>query len=141
MALAFTFHMASTLTHPSRSALPIFTLSFFLGVCLAVPARAQDVPPSLHTKERVTFKSSGNTLVGFLFKPDGPGPFPGLVWNHGSEKNPDAAPQFDAVAAVFVPAGYVVFAPVRRGHGDSQGPYIVRTASSWQLEEPKSPYS
>src|SRR5262249_61852379 len=33
--------------------------------------------------------------------------------------------QFDAVAAIFVPAGYVVFAPMRRGHGDSEGPYIM----------------
>ena len=76
-------------------------------------------------RERVTFKSDGLTLVGFLFQPDGPGPFPGLVWNHGSEKNPGSLRQFDTVAAIFVPAGYVVFAPVRRGHGDSEGPYVM----------------
>src|SRR5262245_39693155 len=79
------------------------------------PATAQE-RPSAPSKERVTFKSDGLTLVGFLFKPDGPGPFPGLIWNHGSEKNPGAIRQFDAVAAIFVRAGYVVFAPVRRGH-------------------------
>ena len=95
-----------------------------LGLCLAVPALAQSAPTATYTKERVTFKSANYTLVGFLFKPNSPGPFPGLIWNHGSEKNPDSAPQFDAVAAVFVPAGYVVFAPMRRGHGDSEGPYI-----------------
>jgi dienelactone hydrolase len=77
------------------------------------------------SKERVTFKSDGLTLVGFLFKPDGPGPFPGLIWNHGSEKSPGTMRQYDAVAAIFVPAGYVVFAPMRRGHGDSEGPYIM----------------
>jgi carboxymethylenebutenolidase len=32
--------------------------------------------------------------------------------------------QFDTVAAIFVPAGYVVFAPMRRGHGYSEGEYI-----------------
>jgi dienelactone hydrolase len=93
-------------------------------LCLAVPARAQNLPPASYTKERVTFKSDKLTLVGFLFKPNKPGPFPGLIWNHGSEQNPGSAPQFDAVAAVFVPAGYVVFAPMRRGHGDSEGSYI-----------------
>ena len=88
------------------------------------PVTAQ-APPAAFSKERVTFKSDGLTLVGFLFKPDGPGPFPALVWNHGSEKNPGTMRQFDAVAAIFVPAGYVVFAPMRRGHGDSEGPYIM----------------
>lgn len=95
-----------------------------LGLSLAVPARAQNAPTASYTKERVTFKSGKLTLVGFLFRPNKPGPFPGLIWNHGSEKNPGSSPQFDAVAAVFVPAGYVVFAPMRRGHGDSEGPYI-----------------
>lgn len=90
------------------------------------PARATaQTPPARISRERVTFKSDGLTLVGFLFQPDGPGPFPGLVWNHGSEKNPGSLRQFDTVAAIFVPAGYVVFAPVRRGHGDSEGPYVM----------------
>jgi dienelactone hydrolase len=90
----------------------------------AAPAVAQPSPVGV-SKERVTFKSDRLTLVGFLFKPDGPGPFPGLIWNHGSEKSPGTMQQFDAIAAIFVPAGYVVFAPMRRGHGDSEGPYIM----------------
>ena len=101
---------------------PVFAL--LAALCLALPLRAQNAPTIPYAKERVTFKSSDLTLVGFLFKPDGKGPFPGLIWNHGSEKNPGSGPQFDAVASVFVPAGYVVFAPMRRGHGDSEGPYI-----------------
>ncbi len=75
--------------------------------------------------QKVTLTSSGLSLVAFLYKPDGDGPFPALIWNHGSEKNPRAGTQFDSVASIFVPAGYVVFAPVRRGHGGSQGQYIV----------------
>jgi dienelactone hydrolase len=110
-------------------------VAFLVVLCFAAPACAQSVPPATHTKERVTFKSDKLTLVGFLFKPSGPGPFPGLIWNHGSEKNPGAAPQFDAVAAVFVPAGYVVFAPVRRGHGDSEGPYIQYVLQGERREE------
>ena len=38
------------------------------------------------------------TLVGFLFKPAGRGPFPLVIWNHGSEPNPGGGPQFDSVA-------------------------------------------
>src|ERR1700730_1204200 len=86
--------------------------------------------PAPLTKQLITFNSHDLTLVGFLFKPEGPGPFPAIVWNHGSEKGPDRGPQFDTVAKVFVPAGYVVFAPMRRGHGESQGKYIVAVLDS-----------
>ncbi|MES1259820.1 MAG: hypothetical protein ABUL71_04430, partial [Gemmatimonadota bacterium] len=56
-------------------------------------------------KQRVTFQSGDLKLVGFLFKPAGNGPFPAIVWNHGSEKNPGTGAQFNSVAALFVPAG------------------------------------
>jgi carboxymethylenebutenolidase len=75
--------------------------------------------------QTVTFKSGDHTLFGVLYKPEGRGPFPGLIWNHGSEKAPGAGPQFDSVASIFVPEGYVVFAPVRCGHGYSKGQYII----------------
>jgi len=78
----------------------------------------------LFEKKHVTFTSGDLTLAGYLYKPPGNGPFPAVLWNHGSERNPGGGPQFDSVAAVFVPAGFVVFAPMRRGHSDSQGEYI-----------------
>ena len=102
----------------------------------AAPARAQTAPPATYMKERVTFRSDNLTLVGVLFKPEGPGPFPGLIWNHGSERDPNRG-QFDEVAAVFVPAGYVVFAPMRRGHGDSEGSYIQNDLERAGREERK----
>src|SRR5262249_18356129 len=75
-------------------------------------------------KQSVKFKSGQLTLVGVVYKPDGPGPFPTVIWNHGSEKTPGRSRQFDAVADIFVPAGYVVFAPSRRGHDSSDGAYF-----------------
>jgi dienelactone hydrolase len=89
-----------------------------LAASLAAQTPAQN-------KQRIAFKSGGLTLTGFLFTPEGPGPFPALVWNHGSEKDPGGGPQFDSVARIFVPRGYVVFAPVRRGHATSEGRYIT----------------
>ena len=62
-------------------------------------------------KQRVTYKSGDLRIVGFVYRPDGTGPFPTIIWNHGSEKNPGGGPQFDSVATIFVPAGYSVFAP------------------------------
>jgi dipeptidyl aminopeptidase/acylaminoacyl peptidase len=84
-------------------------------------------------KHRVTFKSDdGLTLVGYLFVPPGPPgeKHPAIVWNHGSEKDPAPDRQFRGVANAFVPAGYVVFAPERRGQGESQGEYISDTVAA-----------
>src|SRR6202040_2115975 len=58
-----------------------------------------------HHQQQVTFKSGQLTLAGVVYKPDGPGPFPTVIWNHGSEKTPGSSRQFDAVADIFVPAG------------------------------------
>jgi dienelactone hydrolase len=102
-----------------------WTLASLVVVASWHPAPTAAQPSRAPSRERVTFTSDNLTLVGFLFKPDGSGPFPGLIWNHGSEKSPGTMRQFDAVAAIFVPAGYVVFAPMRRGHGDSEGPYVM----------------
>ena len=88
-------------------------------ICHAVTAVAlfglapRNAQGQLFNKQRVTYQNGDLTLVGFVYKPDGPGPFPTVIWNHGSEKNPGGGPQFDSVAAVFVPAGYAVFAPTR----------------------------
>ena len=56
-----------------------------------IAARADPADTGLSaplTKQLITFNSRDLTLVGFLFKPEGPGPFPAVVWNHGSEKEP-----------------------------------------------------
>ena len=103
---------------------PLVLLCASLVVFTPLLVGGQTTPPTGPSKQRVTFKSGELNLVGFLFKPNGPGPFPAVVWNHGSEKNPGTGAQFDTVAGVFVPAGYVVFAPMRRGHGYSEGQYI-----------------
>jgi dienelactone hydrolase len=93
------------------------------GLALAfVPAAAQTT--SIFNKRHVTFKSADLTLAGYVYKPAGDGPFPAVLWNHGSEPDPGGRAEFDSVAAIFVPAGFVVFAPMRRGHSDSEGEYI-----------------
>ena len=103
-----------------------FVMAVAAGTTLAAPRmKATPAYEAVFNKQRITFKSDELTLVGYLFKPDGNGPFPTVVWNHGSERNPGAGAQFDGVASVFTRAGYVVFAPMRRGHSDSEGEYIV----------------
>jgi len=77
-------------------------------------------PPAL-----VTFPSGSLTLHGFLYRPEGDGPFPAVIYNHGSEAEPGARSD---EAAFFVPHGFVLFVPHRRGQGRSRdaGEYIGR---------------
>ena len=95
-----------------------------IGIGLHPRGAVVAAPQAPFNKQKISFKSGGLTLAGYVFKPDGAGPFPTLIWNHGSEQNPSGGPQFDSVAAIFVPAGYAVVAPVRRGQGGSEGDYI-----------------
>lgn len=83
-------------------------------------ALSASVQPSLQPQE-VTFPSGGLTLHGFLWKPEGNGPFPAVLWNHGSEKLPGWRPQ---LGQFYVQHGYVFFIPHRRGQGRSPGDYI-----------------
>jgi len=101
-------------------------LAIVVSLIVPLALSAQD---SALVKQRVVYPNGDVSLVGFIFKPAGTGPFPTIVWNHGSEHNPGAGPQFDSVASVFVPHGYVVFAPTRRGHGESTGSYISDVVS------------
>jgi dienelactone hydrolase len=71
--------------------------------------------------EEVVFSSGGRGLHGFLWKPEGNGPFRAILWNHGSEKLPGSQP---ALAAFYTAHSYVFFIPHRRGQGRSPGDYI-----------------
>jgi dienelactone hydrolase len=71
--------------------------------------------------EEIVFPSSGRQLHGFLWKPEGTGPFPAIVWNHGSEKLPGSQP---VLASFYTAHSYVFFVPHRRGQGRSPGDYI-----------------
>jgi dienelactone hydrolase len=67
-----------------------------------------------------TYNSDGRTLPGFFVAPPGRGPFPGIVFHHGSAGLMAAArPSIEQLVAM----GYAVFAPVRRGHNGSPGPF------------------
>jgi dipeptidyl aminopeptidase/acylaminoacyl peptidase len=42
--------------------------------------------------EEVTFASNGFELHGFIYRPEGQGPFPAVLYNHGSERRPGSKP-------------------------------------------------
>src|SRR5271157_22698 len=86
------------------------------GLLLFALAKGTSVAQS--APEEVVFNSGGRELHGFLWKPQGAGPFPAIVWNHGSEKLPGSQP---ALAGFYAAHSYVFFVPHRRGQGRSPG--------------------
>lgn len=80
--------------------------------------------------DTVTFQSGSLHLKGLLWKPAGNGPFPAMMYNHGSEKQPERF--LTKLPQAFVEKGYAFFAPFRRGQGMSkgQGRYIIEQADS-----------
>lgn len=76
------------------------------------------------TVETVTFSSGQLSLKGVLWRPLGKGPFPAVLFNHGSGK--DYTDELAALGPIFVARGYIMFWPYRRGHGLSadQGEWV-----------------
>jgi len=98
--------------------------SLLLAVLLALvflfstPALSQSSPSPIE----VTFPSGNLVLHGFLYKPEGQGPFPAVLWNHGSERRPGWLLE---LAPIFLSKGYIFFIPHRRGQGRSPGDYVM----------------
>ena len=74
----------------------------------------------------VSFPSGNLTLHGVLYKPQGKGPFPVVLYNHGSAPGMYNHETFETLGPLFNRHGWVFFAPWRRGQGLSAdaGPYI-----------------
>jgi carboxymethylenebutenolidase len=89
--------------------------------------------------EEVWYPAGDLKLRGFLYRPKGPGPFPVMIWNHGSERGlskdgrPNTRPQ---LGALYTAAGYVLFLPFRHGQGGSPGEYHVDAMERIRREEP-----
>lgn len=72
--------------------------------------------------ETVSFPGpGGKTLFGKLYKPNGKGPFPAVIWNHGSGLMIDPARHIHHdLANLYAGKDYVFFTPHRTGHGLSK---------------------
>lgn len=109
----------------NRCRLPACFLLFSLA---ALAQSNQPLVPQI-----VDFPSAKLHLKAYLWKPAGPGPFPAVLFNHGSggdEAHLTTGMQITEAAEIlapfFVKHGYAFFYPFRRGHGPSadQAPFI-----------------
>jgi dienelactone hydrolase len=72
--------------------------------------------------EEIRFRSGELELVGYLYRPPGPGPFPCVITNHGSgiaQGTQDVCRP--GTAAVLMSWGIASFLPHRAGYGNSPG--------------------
>jgi carboxymethylenebutenolidase len=113
--------------------------SVFSGACRRAPTPAVvDAAPVPHVDpEVISFPSGDLTLYGVLYKPRGAGPFPAVLFNHGSGPGMTSEELFQALGPRFVSRGWVFFAPWRRGQGLSETPgrYIMDDIKeAWQKD-------
>jgi len=87
---------------------------------IMLPAFAQvNDTASQRLPDTVAFYSEGLQLKGLLWRPAGVGPFPGVLFNHGSESF--IGKYLARIAPAFTSRGYAFFVPFRRGQGLSKG--------------------
>lgn len=125
---------------------------------VALPVAAEEAPLlNRALNERIVFinPALATELEVTIFKPDGPGPFPLAVINHG--KSPGEArfqprARFIAASRELVRRGYAVALPMRGGFSKSSGAYLdggcniegngryqarfIRMALDWLVEQP-----
>lgn len=109
-------------------------LLVLIGSLWAAALLAQEAPPLAadlnETVIEVPFAGNGaqpgERMIVTLFKPDGDGPFPFAILNHGRAGTPAGRAQvqrwrYSAQARWLVRKGFAVFVPTRRGYGATGG--------------------
>lgn len=113
---------------PVLAGLLLLSLLFGEGTA-AQDDRTEPLPPPAEgtrspagaREQLVQFPGPDGPLAGFIWRPEGTGPFPAVLYNHGSERLPGPKPE---LGAFFTANGYAFFVPHRRGQGRSPGAYI-----------------
>ncbi len=105
----------------------VWSVAVVCAACKTAPpiGAAREAVPSVPAQE-VTFTSGPLVLRGVVYKPAGSGPFPAVLYNHGSAPGMLNSQAFEAIGPRFAARGWVFFGPYRRGQGLSgqAGPYI-----------------
>lgn len=121
--------------HLRRAVILPRALSFcvLLPLVWFAPVAAQEAV--LSATDIVSFPTNRSlSLGGVLYKPEGDGPFPTFLFNHGSAPGRLNDQAFEEIGPLFRDRGWVFFAPYRRGQGlsASAGPFIGDEIASAQ---------
>ena len=86
------------------------------GVVMSV--RVQSAP----SYAEVFYPSGGLRIEAYLYRPEGEGPFPAVIYNHGSRTGRERqSVPFEHIGRLLTSAGYVALVSERRGYGRSDG--------------------
>jgi dienelactone hydrolase len=109
-------HLSQLLSTSVPRRFPNWTSLLVTLACAVAPgaAHALDEPA---TVELIRFAGPSGTLGGELFLPRGNGPFPALLYNHGSAPGMLNSETSRAIGPLFAARGWVFFMPYRRGQG------------------------
>jgi len=125
--------------HPAIHASMTLKL-FFLLLLVAVPAVThgadEETIAALHEQVvqvplqvRGLFGTQEVKLTATVYRPDGNGPFPLVVLNHGSRTDATVRAKIGRFRRIpqireFIKRGFAVIVPIRRGHGATGGDYV-----------------
>ncbi len=111
-----------------RKALIGVGLLLLTHLVFAQDAAEQDQPNTgpARPHAEIFYKSGNLNIQAYLYKPDGDGPFPIVIYNHGSRfgRERQSFP-FEWVGQMLTAAGFAVLIPERRGYGRSDGPIFT----------------
>lgn len=111
----------------------VMYVALLLCACVNVVAYAQAPALAADINETIVSipvivggKPNGAHMVGTVYKPDGAGPFPFVVLNHGRagtavERAQTPRWRYTVASRWLVKRGYAVFVATRRGYGDTGG--------------------
>lgn len=103
--------------NPTGSAVKLFLSAL---ICLAAAATSREAAAISYSDVR--YPSGALSIEAYLYKPSGDGPFPVVIYNHGSRAgNERRSMPYEYIGEVLTAAGYVVLVPERRGYGRSDG--------------------
>lgn len=109
---------------PTRTSACTITCSVLLSGGAAL-AQTDAKQPSYET---AFYRSGKLKIEAYVFKPEGAGPFPVVIYNHGSRAGHEREERpFAYVGEMLSRSGYVVVVPERRGYGKSDGPTFSET--------------
>lgn len=106
--------------------MPLLRVLALLALSMLLPqAAANELAISIPVAVGNPLHQATLRLAATEFRPDGPGPFPLAIINHGSPRLPadraNTTGRYQAQSAALVTRGFVVINPVRRGYGKSEG--------------------
>ena len=100
-----------------------------VAACLCVNLLAATAQSSAATRSaysEVFYPSAGLSIQAYLYQPYGSGPFPVIIYNHGSRAGSERRSMPQAhIGKLLTQAGYMVLVPERHGYGRSDGPTVT----------------